>query len=83
MKLAEHPALRDADGNLQFEGGELVYDMDAKANGRDLIEQKLDILRNYMSTVWNIDLDVMRESILGREQDIIDGKIDLTSTEIK
>ena len=57
--------------------------MDAKANGRDLIEQKLDILRNYMSTVWNIDLDVMRESILGREQDIIDGKIDLTSTEIK
>lgn len=83
MKQAEHPALRDADGNLQFEGGELVYDMNAKANGRDLIEQKLDILRAYMSSVWNIDLDVMRESILGREQDIIDGKIDLTTTEIK
>lgn len=47
------------------------------ASGRDLLEQKLDIVRNYMQDMWNVDIDELRESILRREQDIVDGKIDL------
>lgn len=47
------------------------------ASGRDLLEQKLDIVRSYMSDMWGVDIDELRESILRREQDIVDGKIDL------
>ena len=35
-------------------------------------------MRNYMEETWNIDIDELRESILRREHDIVDGKIDLT-----
>lgn len=52
--------------------------VDDPANGRGLLEQKLDIVRNYMEETWNIDIDELRESILRREHDIVDGKIDLT-----
>jgi len=52
--------------------------VDDPANGRGLLEQKLDIVRNYMEETWNIDIDELRESIFRREHDIVDGKIDLT-----
>lgn len=81
---AEYMPLLDEDGNLQFNSdGTVVLDKNTKGNGRDLLEQKTKILRNYMQTTWNIDIDVMRASILSRERDIINGKIDLTSTDIK
>ncbi len=51
--------------------------------GRDYIETKLGIVRTYMSETWNIDIDVLRESILRREHDIAEGKIDLTDLTIK
>jgi substrate import-associated zinc metallohydrolase lipoprotein len=53
-------------------------DADQTQTGRVLIEQKLDITRDYMRTVWNIDLDELRDCILRRQLDITSGKIDLT-----
>lgn len=53
-------------------------DADQTQTGRVLIEQKLDITRDYMHTVWNIDLDELRDCILRRQLDITSGKIDLT-----
>ena len=46
--------------------------------GRVLIEQKLDAVKDYMFTTWNIDLDVLRDCILRRQVDVTSGKIDLT-----
>lgn len=45
--------------------------------GRDYLETKLKIVRDYMKNTFNIDIDELRESILRREQAIIDGKINL------
>ena len=53
-------------------------DPDQVQTGRVLIEQKLDITRDYMFSTWNIDLDQLRDCILRRQVDITSGKIDLT-----
>ena len=45
--------------------------------GRDLIEQKLNIVRSYMEEQWGIDMDELRATILQREADVANGKIDL------
>ncbi|MBQ9230332.1 MAG: putative zinc-binding metallopeptidase [Prevotella sp.] len=57
-------------------------DPDQTQTGRVLIEQKLDITRDYMYSTWSIDLDELRECILRRQADIINGKIDLTDLTI-
>ncbi len=51
---------------------------DQVQTGRVLIEQKLDITRDYLLTTWNIDIDELRDCILRRQADITSGKIDLT-----
>lgn len=53
-------------------------DADQIQTGRVLIEQKLDITREYMHTTWGIDLDELRDCILRRQVDVTSGKIDLT-----
>jgi hypothetical protein len=63
--------------------GKWSDDPDQEQTGRVLIEQKLDITREYMYTIWNIDLDRLRESILRRQVDITSGKIDLTDLTLK
>ena len=64
----------------QMKAAETKWSEDANQTqtGRILIEQKLDITRDYMRTVWNIDLDELRDCILRRQLDITSGKIDLT-----
>ena len=57
-------------------------DNDGKT-GRELIEAKLDIVRAYMQTQWNIDLDDMRAEIQKRQNDVISGKVDLSDLTIK
>ncbi len=59
------------DGKLQTEQRRV------NTKGREYIEAKLDIVRTYMTDTWNIDIDLMRESILRRENDIVNGRIDL------
>lgn len=58
-------------------------DLNQKQNGRALIEQKLDIVRDYMYSTWNIDIDELRDCILRRQLDITSGKINLTDLTLK
>ena len=51
--------------------------------GRQYLETKMDLVKDYMSETFSIDLDKLRESVLRRERDIISGKIDLSDIEIK
>jgi len=49
----------------------------------NLINAKLDIVRNYMQDSFNIDIDVLRATVLRRQQDIFDGQVDLHSVVVK
>lgn len=53
----------------------------AGAQGRALIQQKFDIVYNYMEQTWGINLDDLRETVLRRQNEIAEGKIDLSVTE--
>ena len=48
-----------------------------------LIEAKLDIVRNYMQDNFNIDIEVLRATVLRRQADVFAGRVDLHSIEIK
>lgn len=50
--------------------------------GRDYLEAKLKMVKDYMRNTFNIDLDELRESVLRREQDIVDGKINLSDVTV-
>ncbi|TDS08912.1 zinc-binding metallopeptidase [Sphingobacterium paludis] len=43
---------------------------DAGTVGKNKIDAKLDIVRNYFKNAWNIDLDQLREEILARQADL-------------
>ena len=48
-----------------------------------LIDAKLDIVRNYMQDNFNIDIEVLRATVLRRQADVFAGRVDLHSIEIK
>lgn len=45
--------------------------------GKAAINQKLDIVKSYMKTYYNIDMDHLREVLQRRQQEIKDGKVEL------
>jgi len=51
-------------------------------DGASLIESKIDIVRNYMQDSWNIDIDELRSTVLRRQEELINGEVDLTSLDI-
>lgn len=50
--------------------------------GRQLLEQKLSIVRDYMKKSWNVDLDELRAEILKRQDDVANHNVDLTDLTI-
>lgn len=48
----------------------------------NLIEAKLEIVREYMNACWSIDLDKLRACVLRRMADINAGKVDLNTIEL-
>ncbi len=52
------------------------------ANGGDLLLTKLDYVKKYMKDTFNIDLDLLRAVVLRRQQEVIDGKVDLADLTI-
>lgn len=50
----------------------------AGTSGRAIINQKLEMIRTYMETEWNIDLDELRDAVNRRMNDVVDGTLDLT-----
>lgn len=55
----------------------------AGATGSGLIAQKLDIVREYMLSNFNIDLDNLRDIIQRRQDEVISGKVDLSDLTVK
>ncbi len=56
---------------------------EAGEEGRALINQKLDIVKDYYQNTWNIDLDKMRRAVWRRQNDVVKGRIDLTDITVK
>lgn len=46
--------------------------------GRALIQRKFEIVDAYMQDTWGIDLEELREIVLRRQNEIAEGKIDLS-----
>ena len=66
----------------QMKAAETTYAVEQKLTGRELIEQKLDIVKTYMHDEFKIDLDVLRDAINRRQNDVISGKIDLDDIQL-
>ena len=66
------------DAQLAAADGIWEGDINQTQTGKSLIEQKLDIVREYMFSTWKIDIDELRDCILRRQTNVITGKIDLT-----
>ena len=49
----------------------------AGTNGSAIIGQKLAMIRSYMQTAWNIDIDQLRTVIHRRMDEVLDGSVDL------
>ena len=47
------------------------------------ITSKLDLVRSYMRDSWDIDIDVLRSTILRRQEDVTSGKIDLSDISVE
>lgn len=47
------------------------------ASSKEAILAKLDIVRNYMQDNYKIDIDQLRDVLQRRQQNVIDGKVDL------
>ena len=50
--------------------------------GRERILAKIDLVRKYFMDNFDIDIDELRDAVLRRQKDVIEGKVDLTSLEI-
>ena len=53
--------------------------MTQAGDGAESIMAKLDIVRSYMQTGFDIDIDVLRNTILRRQDEVVAGRVDLTS----
>lgn len=51
---------------------------EAGATGSAIIEQKLVMIKAYMATEWNVDLDELRDVVNRRMDDVCSGAVDLS-----
>ena len=49
----------------------------AGTKGAAIIEKKLNFVRTYMKTAWNIDLDELRDVVQRRMDDVVSGRVNL------
>ena len=54
-----------------------------KFPGADYIAAKLDKVKKYMLSTFDIELDDLRDAVLRRQEEVVSGIVDLTSLEIK
>lgn len=69
-KVARKVVKRDADGWVQTDSlGNWQYDREHWDNidGREVILTKLDLVRTWLKTNWNIDLDELRREVQSRQ----------------
>ena len=53
----------------------------AGEDGAAIITRKIELIRKYMQTAWGIDIDELRDVLQRRINDVVAGKIDITSLE--
>ena len=56
---------------------------EAGESGSQLLQAKLEIVKNYMQDSWGINMDKLRDTILRRQADLTAGKVDLTDISVK
>lgn len=56
---------------------------EAGEEGAALLNTKLGIVRDYMKASWNVDLDKLRDAVISREIDVLNGKVDLMDLTVK
>lgn len=56
---------------------------DAKTEGAEKLNSKLDIVRSYMKESYSIDIDELRATINRRESEVINNQVDLSDITIK
>lgn len=52
------------------------------APGRGILLNKIELVKAYMMDTYGVDMDVLRETILRRQEEVFSGQVDLTSLEI-
>ena len=55
----------------------------AGADAGRLITAKLDVVREYMYDTFNIDIDVLRTTVIRRQNEVFAGHVDLHDITIK
>ena len=60
-----------------------TYDDTQTAKGNVLLENKLEIVRDYLKVSWGIDIDELRSTILRRQGNILSGLVDLTDLTVE
>lgn len=69
----------------QWEAWMQAASVDAEGNpasGRDIIETKMEIVKNYMKDTFQIDLDKLRDVVIRRQDEVMSGLVDLTDLTI-
>ena len=55
---------------------------EAGQEGKNKILAKLNVVRSYMKASWGIDIDKLRDGLLRREADVVNGKVNITDLTI-
>ena len=56
---------------------------EAGSDASKLISAKLQIVKDYMKNSWSIDLDRLRAVIIRRQNDVVQGKVDLNDLTVR
>ncbi|MBQ9640151.1 MAG: putative zinc-binding metallopeptidase [Bacteroidaceae bacterium] len=59
------------------------YMAQAGSTGSQLLAAKLDMVRDYMMTAFNTDIDKLRAAIQRRQKDVVAGRVDLMDLTVK
>ena len=83
--LAEYVTHDQTWWEAQLAAADGMYDGDPNqtATGKELLENKLEMVRDYMMTTWNIDLDKVRATVLRRQGNVLSGLVDLTDLTVE
>jgi substrate import-associated zinc metallohydrolase lipoprotein len=57
--------------------------LEAGAEGKAKLDQKLEIVKDYYLNTWNVDLDKMRRAVHRRQADVVAGKVSLTDLTVE
>lgn len=58
-----------------------VFMTQAGSTGAAIIDQKLQFVKEYMTSQWDIDLDELRDAVNRRMDNVVNGTLDLTPIE--